>query len=119
MTSIRKIQVDDKGGDGTAVFAEWWKWDHIDNTPQEDDFLIIRTTGGRPVYVKMRDARELASWLLEHATDPDPAPLPQPDPPYAKPPKVRDTDGEIWTRGENGLYSYGEAPADTELKDIP
>lgn len=73
MTAIRKIQIDDRGNDGTAVFAEWWKWDHVDGETQEDDYIVIRTTGGRPVYVKMSDARELASWLLEHAIDPEPA----------------------------------------------
>lgn len=76
MTYVRKFEHTDDHGD--TLYVQHVTWTNEEDTEPEtssDDFLQIRTKQGRPVYLPMRVARELAGWLIEHAID-----LPEPEP---------------------------------------
>lgn len=66
----RQIELHCESNDGTKVFASLDDWSADGGVPETH--VILRTTGGRPVCVRMADGRELAGWLIEHcAEDPD------------------------------------------------
>lgn len=68
MTYARKFEHTDDSGD--TLYASHMTWtNEEDSEPytQPDDYLIIRTKQGRPVYLPMRVAREFATWLIEHS----------------------------------------------------
>lgn len=63
----RQIQIECESDDGTRVYASLDDWAADGGVPESH--VILRTTGGRPVHVRMRDGRELAAWLIEHCID--------------------------------------------------
>lgn len=65
----REIRVDCKSGDGTQVYASLEDYS-ADGAAAVQEYVILRTTGGKPVHVRMKDGRELAAWLIEHCTAP-------------------------------------------------
>lgn len=68
MTYSRKFEHTDDHGD--TLYASHTTWTNDEDEKPEttpDEHIMIRTRGGRPIFVPMRVAREFASWLLEHA----------------------------------------------------
>lgn len=71
MTYAQKFEHTDDSGDTFYASHTTWTRDD-DDTPSTtpDEHIALRTRGGRPVYLPMRVARELAGWLIEHAVEP-------------------------------------------------
>lgn len=60
MSHTRRIELDCKSGDGTVATA---------SLAGGAEYVILRTSNGRPVHLAFADGRELAAWLIEHCTD--------------------------------------------------
>lgn len=67
---IMHVYCDSDNGASVQVSQEDWTADEGDPSIH----ISIKTTGGQMVYTKLKDARELAGWLIEHAAEhPDPS----------------------------------------------
>lgn len=71
----RSFRTPCKTGDNAELTATLTQYNPGDGGG-DDDYISFKTSRGKSVWVLMHDARELAGWLIEHASeDPDGAPV--------------------------------------------
>lgn len=74
MTHSREFHAPCKSGDNAELSVTFTTYDDDDGGP--DDYISFKTSRGKSVWLRMKDARELAGWLIEHAVEPVPEPEP-------------------------------------------
>ena len=61
--------VDEAGDKLTAELYTYVQQDGAADGDKANDYIMVQTQRGRSVYLPLRIARELASWLIEHSPD--------------------------------------------------